>query len=265
MFPLNNFPALIFQTLFLSLKSLSMKCSNFQVNKYLYLGAITLLIFLSGNSETYPQEGLNSKSFPQLIAGKYGIESFTNISSISYTFNVRNKDVNAKRQWIWEPKTGKVTYHGPDESGKNVDFTYNRNNMDKNSAMTIFVDKKFINDQYWLLFPFHLVWDKNVEITNAGEKKFPLSNEKGTSLIVEYKNNVGYTPNDVFELFLGKDNMIKEWLYRPGGSKEKSRPYSWEGNKKFDGITISTEHNGSGNSVKVWFTDIKVVSDHPSK
>jgi hypothetical protein len=229
------------------------------------MGAISLLIVLSASSKEYPQEELNSKALPQWIANKYGIEAFANISSISFTFNVHNKDVNAKRSWIWEPKTGKVTYHGPDQNGKDTDFSYNRNSIDKNNAFTLSVDKKFINDQYWLLFPFHLIWDKNVDITIAGKKKFPLSNKSGTALLVEYKNNVGYTPNDVFELFLGPDNMIKEWLYMPGGSKENERPYTWDENKQFGGITISTEHYGPGNTSKVWFTNIKVETDRTLK
>ena len=226
---------------------------------------LSLLIMLSVGTDSFSQEKTNKNSLPEWVAGKYGIDSFSDISSIAFTFNVRNKDVTVKRTWAWEPKTGRVVYNGPGISGADTSVTYNRNQIDTQSATTVYADKRFINDQYWLLFPFHMVWDKNVDIKIDGKKKFPLSDETGTSLIVEYKNNVGYTPNDVFVLFLGDDNMIRQWIYRPGGSKEKERPYTWESNKKFDGITISTEHYGKDNQTKVWFTNIKVEANHTIK
>ncbi len=227
-----------------------------------------ILILLSAASVStcsFSQEKEGENSLLKWVAGKYGIEAFSDIESISFTFNVRNNDVNTKRSWVWEPKSGEVMYRGPGMNGDNTEYTYNRNQMDTSLEITRFVDPKFINDQYWLLFPFHLVWDKDLDITIAGIKQFPLSKESGTVLIVTYKNNKGYTPNGVFELFLDQDNMIRESIYRPKGSTEKQSIYTWEQNRNFDGIIISTEHYGPDNKTKVWFTDIKVARSHTYK
>lgn len=220
-----------------------------------------LIVLTLISTTAFSQPKNNSISFPNLIADKYGVNSFSQISSIQFSFNVKNQNTILKRTWIWEPKTGKVTFTGADQNGKDTSITYNRDKLNSGNALELYADKRFINDQYWLLFPFHMVWDNNVDITNQGNKEFPISHKKGNSIIVHYKNNVGYTPNDAFVLYLGDDNMIKEWTYRPGGSKEKERSYTWAGNKKYGGITISTEHNGLGNKFKVWFTDISVVTD----
>jgi hypothetical protein len=226
-----------------------------------YIIGILILIF-SFSSSSIPQISKDTASLPKIIASNYGVNAFAGVTSISFTFNVKNEKMNTNRNWKWETKTGLVEYYGPDQNGKDTTISYNRNKIDSNNKFFTFVDKRFINDSYWLLFPFHLIWDDNVSIKDLGMKDCPISHTKARSLIVQYQNNVGYTPNDAFVLFLDKNNMIKEWIYRPGGSEEKERPSTWEGNKNFDGITISTDHNGPGKKFRVWFTDIKVKSTH---
>ncbi len=226
-----------------------------------YIIGIIILIF-SFSSTSIPQDSKDTASLTKIIASNYGVNAFSGITSISFTFNVKNEKMNTKRNWRWETKTGLVEYNGPDQNGKDTTISYNRNKMDSNDKFLTFVDKRFINDSYWLLFPFHLIWDDNVSIKDQGMKDCPISHTKARSLIVQYQNNVGYTPNDAFVLFLDKNNMIKEWIYRPGGNEEKGRPSTWEGNKNFNGITISTDHNGPGNKFRVWFTDIIVKSTH---
>ncbi len=230
--------------------------------RFRFIVYIIFMIPFIWNSNAFPQSNKDSEVTPKSIAENYGINSFSQISSIKFTFNVKSQKINVKRTWQWEPKTGDVKFTGADENGKDTTISYNRNKLDTSNTLELYADKRFINDEYWLLFPFHLVWDNNVDITSQGKKEFPISHKKGNSFVVQYKNNVGYTPNDVFELYVGNDNMIKEWTYRPGGDKTKERSYTWEGNKKFGGITISTEHNGPGNKFRVWFTDVSVVTDH---
>ncbi len=226
---------------------------------------LTFLIIVSVCADSFPQGKTGENSLPKWVAGKYGINSFSDIQSIGFTFNIRNDGLNVKRSWVWEPKTGKVIYNGPDINEKSVEYTYNRHMMDTSDEVIKFIDSKFINDQYWLLFPFHLVWDTDLDITIAGKKQFPISDESGTELIVTYKNNTGYTPNDVYKLFLSQDNMIREWIYLPGGDKDKQRVFTWEQNRQFDGITIATEHYGYNNKTKIWFTDIRIETSHTYK
>jgi hypothetical protein len=191
------------------------------------------------------------------VAKAYGVDAFSKVKKIDYTFNVEFGGKKISRKWEWYPKTKEITYWGKDKSGKDVTLTYNRN--DKMDAKTKKIDAAFINDNYWLLFPFHLIWDTNVKFTDEGMKKYPIGKGKGRCLIVQYSNKVGYTPGDQFDLYLDKNNMIHQWVYLHGGSKKNPRPATWEGNKTFGGFTISTLHNGPGKKFKLWFSGIKVV------
>ena len=48
---------------------------------------------------------------------RYGVDSFAQIDAIRYTFNIQFPAVNASRSWVWEPKTGRVSYE-KDKDGK---------------------------------------------------------------------------------------------------------------------------------------------------
>ena len=201
----------------------------------------------------------NENSLAEKVADAYGFKNFTNVKSVSFTFNVKTKDKQLERNWYWEPGTNKVTYKGKGEDGKEITYSYVTGTIDKNDTMKTFVDAMFINDQYWLLFPFHLIWDKKAEITDAGNRPYPISKKESHCLIVKYPPSAGgYTPGDIFELYIGKDNLIHEWIYRQGG-KKNGRTMTWEGYKNFNGLNISTVHNGADGNFKLWFSGIKVL------
>ena len=196
------------------------------------------------------------------VAKKYGVDNFSKIKSIEFTFNVKAGSRESARKWLWMPKSNQVTFWGKYKDGKEIKYSYTRTKISEvKNEKTKWVDERFINDEYWLLFPFHLVWDKNVDIENAGIKKFPMGEGKGECLIVKFAKNVGYTPGDIFELYIGKDNLIKQWVYRPGGSEKERYPSLWEDNRDFNGITISTKHQGPGGKFKLWFSDVKVTAE----
>ncbi len=131
----------------------------------------------------------------------------------------KNRDIS--RSWYWEPATNKVTYKGPGKDGKPMNYSYTTGSIDKNDTVKSFVDARFINDQYWLLVPFHLIWDKKAEITDEGMKPYPTSKKQAHCIVVKYPPSAGgYTPGDIFELYIGKDNLIHEWVYRAGGKKD---------------------------------------------
>ncbi len=195
------------------------------------------------------------------VADAYGFKNFSKVKSISFTFNVKTNNRNISRSWYWEPGTNKVTYNGPGKDGKLMTYSYNTGSIDKSDTMKSFVDARFINDQYWLLFPFHLIWDKKAEITDAGMRHYPINKKKKAEcLIVKYPPSAGgYTPGDIFELYIGKDNLIHEWVYRAGG-KKNGRALTWEDYKNFNGLNISTVHNVADQKFKLWFSNIKVIT-----
>ena len=222
---------------------------NVRINKIgSTIATIPTLSFVESDKK---QTSLNEE-----VAKAYGVDAFSKVQKMVYTFNVEFGGKKISRKWEWNPKTKEITYWGKDKNGKDITLTYNRN--DKLDEKTKKIDAAFINDNYWLLFPFHLVWDTNVKFTDEGMKKYPIGKGEGRCLVVQYSNKVGYTPGDQFDLYLNKNNMIHEWIYLHGGSKKNPRPATWEGNKTYGGFTISTTHTGPDKKFKLWFSDVKV-------
>lgn len=221
--------------------------------KYNHLLAAFIATLFITNSFAQSKNSLAEK-----VADAYGYKNFKNVKSISFTFNVKTKDKTFTRSWYWEPATNKVTYKGPGKDGKEMSYTYAAGSINKNDSLKSFVDARFINDQYWLLFPFHLILDKKAEITDAGMKPYPISKKQSRCLIVKYPPSAGgYTPGDIFELYIGKDNLIHEWVYRAGGKKDGTA-LTWEAYKNFNRLHISTQHNVTNHKFKLWFSGIKV-------
>lgn len=196
------------------------------------------------------------------VAKAHGLDSFEQIEAIRYTWNAQFPGVNISRVWVWEPKTNKVSYEGKDKDGKPVKATYLRSQLDSQSAnVKDEVDPAFINDNYWLLFPFHAYWDKSATATDQGTKPLPLGNGSAELVSVKYPSDGGYTPGDTWDLYLDKDNRVQQMVYHRGGPKKPSLvSVTWEGYKKAGPLFISTEHNGTadGNTVRVFMSDVAV-------
>jgi hypothetical protein len=87
----------------------------------------------------------------------YGLDSFGQIEAIRYTFSAQAPGFDLFRSWTWEPKTDQVTYEGKDKSGKPVKVTYLRSQIGSQSAeVKNDIDPGFVNDNYWLILPFHV-------------------------------------------------------------------------------------------------------------
>lgn len=180
----------------------------------------------------------------QKIATRYGIKYWDQVESVSYTFNAKLPNREISRAWTWWPDEDKVTSH---EHG----VTYTRG-----AGMDESIDKQFINDVFWLLFPFQIVWDPTLKFEEETNVKDPISGETVDKLRVIYNNEDGYTPGDVYELFYTDDHTITAWNFIRGGEGE-GRPTVWNGNQDFEGITISTDHRNP-EGMGLWFSDIEV-------
>src|SRR5215471_8840804 len=109
------------------------------------------------------------------MAKTYGLDSFGQIEGLRYTFNAELPGVKLSRTWEWNPKTDTVSYEGKDKEGKPVKVTYQRSQLGSQSdAIKNEIEPSFTNDQYWLLFPFHVVWDSSAAVTDAGMQKMPI-------------------------------------------------------------------------------------------
>ena len=194
------------------------------------------------------------------IAKTYGLDSFGQIDAIRYTFNIPGFKLS--RTWIWEPKANRVTYEGKDKEGKPVKVTYVRSQLDSQpDNVKKEIDPGFINDQYWLVLPFHFVWDAGASVEDKGMQKVPGGKGSARHVVVKYPSNVGYTPGDTWELYVGPDNRIQKMVFHHGGTAKPSLvEVTWEGYKKAGPLLISTEHQGTadGNPAHIFFTDIAV-------
>jgi hypothetical protein len=195
------------------------------------------------------------------IAKTYGLDSFSQIERIRYTFSADLGSVKLSRTWVWEPKTNQVSYEGKDKAGKSVKLTYLRSQLSSQPAIVKDeIDPAFINDQYWLIFPFHLSWDSSAKVEETGVHKLPLGKGSAARIVVTYPSEGGYTPGDTWELFVGTDNRIREWIYHRGGSAEPTAVASWEDYKKAGPLLVSLNHRGTykGKPMRVVFSDVSV-------
>jgi hypothetical protein len=195
------------------------------------------------------------------LAKTYGLDSFGQIDAIRYTFNVQFPGRNISQTWIWEPKTGQVTFEGKDKSGKPVKVTYLRSQLSSQSAeVKEDIDPSFINGNYWLIFPFHVYWDTSATVTDEGMQKLPLGKGSADKVVVKYSSG-GYTPGDTWTLYVGTDGRVEEFRFDHGGGKKPSVVIAtWTGYKMAGPLLISTEHRGTadGKPLHVWFTNVAV-------
>jgi hypothetical protein len=203
-----------------------------------------------------------SASVREQIAKTYGLDEFGQVEAIRYTWNAQFPGVNVSRSWVWEPKTGQVSYEGRDKDGKPVKATYVRsqlNNQPENVKNDI--DPAFVNDNYWLLFPLHAYWDSSPAVQDKGTQPLPLGNGSAKLVSVKYPSDGGYTPGDTWDLYVGKDNRVEQFVYHRGGTKKPSVVIAtWEGYKKAGPLLISTDHNGTadGNTLRIFISDVAV-------
>ena len=195
------------------------------------------------------------------IAKTYGLASFPQVEQIRYTFNVDLGQIKLSRSWLWEPKVDRVSYEGKDKNGKTVKHAYLRSQLTSQPAeVGKEIDPAFINDQYWLLFPLHLSWDKDAKVEDQGTQKVPGGKGTARRVVVSYPSQGGYTPGDRYELFVGEDYQVRAWVYHAGGSPKPTLTASWGDYKKAGPLLISLEHRGmkDGKPIRIFFTEVAV-------
>jgi hypothetical protein len=171
--------------------------------------------------------------------------------------------VTLSRSWVWEPKTGKISYEGKDKDGKPVKATYVRSQINSEPAnIKSQIDPAFNNDQYWLVFPFHVYWDSSADVQDMGMQKLPLGKGSARRVVVKYPSAAGGpSPGDTWELYLGADNRVEAFIFRRGGPTKPSVVIAtWAGYKKAGPLLISTDHRGTadGKPVRIFFSDVAV-------
>lgn len=222
--------------------------------KSLYLGLICLVIVSSCKSDhnkTTSTEPIKGLSITEKIANAHGFENWKNVSEVQFTFQVdKDSKKGNGRSWTWQPKTDQVILTTAQET-----LSYKRSAMD---STHIAADRSFINDKFWLLVPFQLVWDTSATVSEATKTKAPISKNELNMITLTYPNEGGYTPGDAYDIFYDNQYIIKEWNYRRGNSAEPTLTTTFENIKDFNGIKIATEHKQAGGNWNLNFTDINM-------
>lgn len=220
------------------------------------IAAFSLILLISScKSDTKENTLKANKPKPlntvEKIAKAYGFEYWKNVSQIKFAFNVERNGNHLKRHWTWEPKTGNVAL-----ISNNDTITYNRKSVD---SLSLKADKSFINDKYWLLAPYQLLWDQGTTISNVTKEKAPISKILMNKITLTYPNNGGYTPGDAYDFYFGDDYLIKEWIYRKESQKEPSLITTWENHEDFNGLKLALKHVNSEDGFKLYFSNVTVT------
>ena len=186
------------------------------------------------------------------IATANGFDQWNSINEIQFTFNVDSDKRHFERSWTWKPKQKLVTLIQNKDT-----ITYNQTKVDSTALQA---DQGFINDKYWLLAPFQLIWDSaNYQHSLEENAKAPMSGEKLKKFTIVYQNNGGYTPGDAYDFYFDNDYIIKEWVFREKNTQEPSLITSWEDYEIYNGIKVCKTHQkktDSGNGWSLYFTNI---------
>ena len=199
------------------------------------------------------------------LAKTYGLDSYGQVEAIRYTFNLQLPALKLElsRSWEWEPKTGKVSYEGKDKDGKPVKVSYVRSQISSAPAnVKDEIEPAFVNDNYWAIFPFHVYWDTSANVQEKDNQKLPIGKGTAKLVTVKYAAEVGgYTPGDTWDLYVGKDGRVEQFIYHRGGPKKPSNvTTTWAGYKKAGPILFSTDHRGTadGKPARIFFTNVAV-------
>ena len=223
---------------------------------FLVLGAL----FLAGSSRAQTRPPIVEQ-----LAKTYGLDSYGQIEAARYTFNLELPALNVKisRTWTWEPKTGQVTYESKDKDGKPVKVTYVRSQINSAPAnVKAEVEPAFVNDNYWFIFPFHVYWDTGANVEEKDKQKLPIGTGTAKLVSVKYAAELGGdTPGDTWDLYVGPEGRVVQFIYHRGGPKKPSNvTTTWAGYKKAGPLLVSTEHRGTadGKPARIYFTNVAV-------
>lgn len=222
----------------------------------LFLGV--LLLAGTSRAQTRP-------AIVEQLAKTYGLDSYAQVDAVRYTFNLALPalKLNLSRTWTWEPKTGQVTYESKDKDGKPVTVTYVRSQLNSAPAnVKDDIEPAFVNDNYWVIFPFHVYWDTSTNVEEKDKQKLPIGTGTAKLVSVKYPQEVGgYTPGDTWDLYVGSNGRIVQFIYHRGGPKPPSNvTTTWAGYKKAGPLLFSTDHRGTadGKPARIFFTNVAV-------
>lgn len=199
-----------------------------------------------------------------------GMDDISHVMEIRFTFNVKRGDGNVSRQWTWRPREDKVTLTHPGPTGEAVSLSFVRSEIAANPdtpSNVRMADRWFINDSFWLMMPLHLSWQDPTKlgVEDHGMADVPIGEGKAHYVTITFpKSDVGgggYTPGDMYDLYLDKDNLIRQWGFRKGGRDTANLVCTFEAYATIGSMKLAMNHENP-KGFKLWFSDVTVVTDN---
>jgi hypothetical protein len=221
------------------------------------------------SSDTAKQVAKQPEILNQIIAAS-GMDDISHVIEIRFTFNVERKNGNVARQWTWRPREDKVTLSHPGPTGEMVSLSYIRGEIAGKAdtpANIRMADRWFINDSFWLMMPLHLSWQDPAKlgVQDHGMTEMPLGNGQGKHVTITFPNTDsgggGYTPGDVYDLYLDDQYLVQQWSFRKGGRETPNLTNTFEAYAQIGDMKLAMNHTNP-NGFHLWFNDVTVVTDN---
>jgi hypothetical protein len=207
-------------------------------------------------SRAFAKPSTDATGIIDSIARVAGMNDLSNIVEIDFTYSEKTPSGKVVRQWQWFTKTEDVIFTGKSPDGKKGTVTYSRKAVadTRPEAQVHTIDAWFVNDCYWLLFPYFLAHDPQKRVTRNNSAIMPISGKWATGITVEYYKPDPRRPGDKFELFVDSTYQIKEWLFYPYESLKAISANKWESYRKIDTFVVSLDRpakDSKGIAVKI--------------
>ncbi len=214
------------------------------------LPLLIILLFTSCKQIEKTAEHEIESTIAEKIANAHGFLNWHKVKTFAFTFGGKIEDSSSGRAWVWNPKTNDI------KLTRNSEVTnYNRNSMD---SIAIKADRAFINDKFWALIPFQLVWDEGTTISEPEKTKSPIKNQDLNKITITYSNEGGYTPGDAYDIFYNDNYIIQEWNFRRANATEPSLSNTFENYSDYEGLKIAQEHKKNEGDWNLLVRNIKV-------
>ena len=219
--------------------------------KIIYIALALAITACNTKKESPKAKPMPEQTILEKIADAHGYQNWQNIAQINFTFNVDRDSMHFERSWSWKPKQNTVKSMTTKDT-----LVYQRNAMD---SVAMKANAGFINDRYWLLSPFNLMWDQaNFEYTHEEEAIAPISKKACQKLTIVYGNEGGYTPGDAYDFYFGDDYLVQEWVFRKTNQEEASMTTTWENYKEQNGIKFAVDHKKDGEAFNLYFSNVVI-------
>ena len=218
--------------------------------KKLLLFSFLIITASCKQAEEKKEEPVKELTIAEKIANAHGYENWSKVKTFAFTFGGSINDPNSGRAWVWNPKTNDI------KLTRNGEVTeYNRSSMDSTALKA---DRGFINDKFWALIPFQLVWDSGTTISESEKATSPVNQEELNKITLTYSNEGGYTPGDAYDIYFDDTYTIREWSFRRGNAPEPTLSNTFEDYQDFNGIKIALSHKRDEGDWNLLLRNIKV-------